>query len=167
MQTSIARESDEHERSKCVENHSLASAIQSWLFFGIASEALGRNVKHEEFADLDPHRSHLSIDLRVPRWYWRELKARWNELYGSLPASEFKARKARLEEVHESLHEVITKTDILMNDKDDDELAGILLSLQMLLYLVACVLDFGLDPSWCSKLHGFTDVINITIMINV
>lgn len=50
-------------------SHSLASAIQSWLFFGLASEALGRNIRHEEFAGADLDGPHPSIDLRIPEWY--------------------------------------------------------------------------------------------------
>ena len=45
-----AAESDGQESTSFSPSHSLASAIQSLLFFGIASEALGRNIRHEELA---------------------------------------------------------------------------------------------------------------------
>lgn len=55
-------------------SHSLVSVIESWLFFGMASEALGRNIRYKEFVGADPDGPHLSIDLRIPEWYLRELK---------------------------------------------------------------------------------------------
>lgn len=62
----------------------------------MASEALGRNIRHEEFAGADPHGSHLSTDLRIPEWYWRELKARWGELDDSFTAAEFEVKRVQL-----------------------------------------------------------------------
>ena len=70
-----AAKSDGQEITSFFLSQSLVSVIQSWLFFGIASEALGRNIRHEEFADADPDGSCLSMDLRIPEWYWWELKA--------------------------------------------------------------------------------------------
>jgi len=120
---------------------SLASAIQSWLFFGIASEALGRNIRHEEFAGADPDGPQISIDLRIPEWYWRELKARWDKLDDSLAAAEFEAKRAQLKKKYESAQIHVIYMDLLANDLEDDKLTEILLSIRMLLYLVACMLD--------------------------
>jgi len=60
---------DGQESTNSSPRHSLASDIQSSLFFGVASKVLGRNIEHEEFAVTDPVRSHLSINLRIPEWY--------------------------------------------------------------------------------------------------
>src|SRR5437763_976021 len=43
-----------------------ASIIQSWLFFGLASEALGRDVRHDEFLEeCAVGTAETSIDLRI------------------------------------------------------------------------------------------------------
>ena len=136
-----AAESDGQEGTSFSLSHSLASASQSWLFFGLASEALGRNIRHEEFAGADPDGPHLSIDVRIPEWYWWELKARWAELDDSLTAAEFKAKRAQLVESYERAQILVIYMDLLANGLDDDKLTKILLSIHMLLYLVACVLD--------------------------
>ena len=136
-----AAEPDGQQSTSFSLSHSLASIIQSWLFFGIASEALGRNIRHEEFAGADPDGSRLSIDLRIPEWYWRELKARWDELDDSLTAAEFEAKRAQLEKIYKSAQILVIYMDLLANGLDDDKLTEILLSIHMLLYLVAYVLD--------------------------
>ena len=97
-----AAESDGQESTSFSPSHSLASAIQTWLFFGIASEALGRNIRYEKFAGADPDGPHLFIDLRILEWYWRELKARWDELDDSLTAAEFEAKRAQPKNIYES-----------------------------------------------------------------
>lgn len=122
-------------------SRSLASITQSWLFFGLASEALGRNIRHEEFAVADRDEPHLSIDIRIPAWYWRDLKARWSELDDSLTAAEFAAKRNQLKDMYESAQILIILMDLLANDLDDDKLTEIILSVHMLLYLVADVLD--------------------------
>ena len=133
--------SDIFKRVLHAEVHLMAQAIQSLLFFGIASEALGRNIRHEEFASADTDGHHLSIDLRIPEWYWRELKARWEKLDDSLTAAEFKAKRAQLENIYENAQILVICMDILANGLDDDKLSEILLSIHMLLYLVAYVLE--------------------------
>ncbi len=122
-------------------NHLLAPAIQSWLFFGLATEALGRNIRHEEFVGAEPDGSRPSIDLRIPLWYWRELQARWDELDDSLTAAEFEAKRVQLTKIYESAQIFVLYMDLLANGEADDTLAEILLSTHMLLYLVASVLD--------------------------
>ena len=136
-----AAESDRQERNNLSLSHLLAPAIQSWLFFGIASEALGRNIRHEEFAGADPDGPHLSVDLRIPEWYWWELKARWDELGDSLSAAEFEAKKAQLKKIYENAQTLVIYIDHVADGLDDDKLTEILLSIHMLLYLVAYVLD--------------------------
>ena len=132
--------SDMIKRMLHLDAHMMAQAIQSWLFFGIASEALGRNITHEEYASADTD-GHLSIDLRIPDWYWRELKARWEKLDDSLTAAEFKAKRAQLENIYENAQILVICMDILANGLDDDKLSEILLSTHMLLFLVAYVLE--------------------------
>ncbi len=140
-QKTKAAEPDGQESSSFPRSHSLASAIQSWLFFSIASEALGRNIRYEEFAGADPDGPHLSIHIRIPEWYWRELKARWDELDDSLTVAEFDAKRAQLKTIYESAQIYVIYMDLLVNGLDDDKLTKILLSIHMLLYLVAYVLD--------------------------
>ena len=122
-------------------SHSLASAMQSWLFFGMASEALGRNIRYEEFAGADSDGCHISIDVRLPEWYWRELKARWDELDYSLTTAELEAKRVQQEKTYESALILVIFMDNLAIYLDDDKLTEILLSIHMLLFLVAQVLD--------------------------
>ncbi|KAF4428941.1 het domain-containing [Fusarium acutatum] len=136
-----ADKSDRQESTSFSLSHWLASAIQSWLFFGLASEALGRNIRHEEFAGADLDGPHSSIDLRIPEWYWRERKARWDELDDSLTAAEFEAKRTQLKKIYVGVQIILIYMDDLANDLDDDKLTEILLSVHMLLYLVAYVLD--------------------------
>jgi hypothetical protein len=133
--------SDGRESTGLSLSYSLASVIQSWLFFGVASEALGRNIRHEEFAGADADGPHLSIDLRIPKWYWRELKARWDELDDSLTDAEFEAKRVQVQNIYESAQIVALYMDVLASRLDDDMFTEILLSIHMLLYLVAYVLD--------------------------
>lgn len=137
-----AIKSDGHESSSLTLGQLLASAIQSWLFFGIASEALGRNIKHEEFASTQPDGDHLSIDIRIPAWYWRELKARWDELDDDIAnANEYEAKKAGLKKIYESAQIIVLYMDFLAISVDEGNLAETLLSVHLLLYLIASVLD--------------------------
>ena len=170
-----AAENDGQESTSFSLSHSLAPAIQLWLFFGIASEALGRNIKHEEFASADPEGPYLSIDLRIPEWYWRELKARWDELDDSLTAAEFEAKRAQLKKIYENAQIHVICMDALANGLDDDKLTEIILSIHMLLYLVAYVLNFTtfrairssastkllesrmVKNGWCKKRLNFLD----------
>ena len=182
QQKSIAAESDGQESTSFSPSQSLASDIQSWLFFGIASEALGRNIRHEEFAGPDPDGPPLSIDLRIPEWYWRELKARWDELDNSLTAAEFEVKRVQLKRIHQSALILVTSVDLLANVLDDDNLTKILLSIHMLLYLVAYVLDSNtqiviptgtssasakllkrrmIKNGWCEKRLNFLDASTI------
>ncbi|RQM05741.1 hypothetical protein DH86_00003587, partial [Scytalidium sp. 3C] len=159
-------------------SHSLASALQSWLFFGVASEALGRNVRHEEFASADPQGPHISIDVRIPEWFWQELKARWDELDDTLTATEFEAKRAQLKEIYENAQMYVICMDLLGNGLVDDTLTEALLSIHMLLYLVAIVLNYStlkitqaniklastrllkrrmIKNGWCEKRLSFLD----------
>jgi hypothetical protein len=121
----------------------LASTTQAWLFFGIASEALGRSVKHEEFADVSPGETHPSIDVRIPIWFWRELKAQWVEIDGSLTAAEFEVKRAQLKKIYDSAILYVIYVDLVAGLSNDEKLTQVLLSVHMLLYLVAYVLDYS------------------------
>ena len=164
-------------------SHSLASAMQSWLFFGMASQALGRHISYEEFAGADSDGSHISIDVRLPEWYWRELKARWDELDGSLTAAEFEAKRVQQKKIYESALILVVYMDTLAIYLNDDKLTEILLSIHMLLYLVAQVLDSNtpritqttttsastallkrrmIKNGWCEKRLNFLDASPMT-----
>ena len=131
--------------------HLLASVIQSSLFFGIASEALGRNIRHEEFADTESNGSHLSMDVRIPFWYWRELKARWDELDDSLTTVDLMAKRVRLVCIIFDARMYVNYLDSMAKHINDDQLSGILLSVHLLLYLVAHVLDSSVFESTKTK----------------
>ena len=169
--------SDGQESTDLTRSHCLASAIQSWMFFGIASEALGRNIRHEEIAVAEPGETHLSIDLRIPEWYRRDLKARWDELDDRLTTAEFEAEKAQLRTIYQDAQPLLIYMDFLANDLDDNNLTEILLSIHMLLYLVADVLNSNtrqvrtntclastkllkcrmVKNGWCKKRLSFVD----------
>jgi hypothetical protein len=137
-----ASDSDRQESTSLAVSNSLAIVTQEWLFFGVASEALGRNIRHEEFADADPGGPHLSIDICIPVWYWRDLKARWDELDGSLTAADFEAKRAQLKDIYESVKLNVIYMEVLADFFLNDKLTRVLLSVHMLLYLVAYVLDY-------------------------
>ncbi|KAM3072515.1 hypothetical protein ACMFMG_009313 [Clarireedia jacksonii] len=133
--------SDTQESTGLLVSDSLASVIQSWLFFGIASEALGRNIRHEEFACAELGEPHPSIDLRIPVWYWRELRARWDELDENLTAIDFEAKRTELKKKYESALIFVIYMEYLSNGLNVDKITEVLLSVHMILYLVAQVLD--------------------------
>lgn len=141
LQKSKAGKLNERDGTASSLSSPLASTIQSWLFFGLASEALGRNIRPEEFADTGPDGQQFSIDLRIPEWYWWELKARWDELNDSLTAAEFEAKRAQLKKMYKSAQIIVIYIDFLANSLGDDKLTEVLLSMHILLYLVATVLD--------------------------
>ncbi|KAG4412876.1 hypothetical protein IFR04_013985 [Cadophora malorum] len=46
-----------------------ASVIESLLFFGLASEALGQKIKHEDFVTLSKDGcAEKTIEARIPEW---------------------------------------------------------------------------------------------------
>ena len=162
----IAAQSDGREKASFSRSQSLASAIQSWLFFGIASEALGRNIRHEEFACADPDGPHPSIDLRIPEWYSRELKARWDELDDSLTATEFKAKRAKLRKIYKNALVSVICTEALASHLDDDKLTEVVLSIHMLLYLVAYVLNFDLKVAQTIPMSASTNLLKRRMVKN-
>ncbi|RBR22706.1 hypothetical protein FVER53590_03256 [Fusarium verticillioides] len=66
--------------------------------------------------------------------------ARWDELNNSLTAAELEAKRTELKKVYQSAQIVLIYIDNVAN-LDDDKLTEILLSVHMLSYLVAYVLD--------------------------
>jgi hypothetical protein len=120
---------------------SLASAIQSWLFFGLASQALGRDIRYEEFASSATDGTPSTIDLRVPEWYWRELEDRWKKLDDSLTAAEYEAKTAELETIYEDARMQTIAMDFAADALQDDDLSKVLLSVHLMLYLVARAIE--------------------------
>jgi len=121
--------------------NSLASIIQSWLFFGLASEALGRDVTHDEFIEkCAVGTSEASIDLRIPKWFWSELKARWDNLQDTLSANKYERRKQEIKRYFNLAQMMVGYLD-LDGEEGDTELALVLLLVHMLLYLIANLFD--------------------------
>ncbi|KAL2062094.1 hypothetical protein VTL71DRAFT_6360 [Oculimacula yallundae] len=121
-----------------------ASVIQSWVFFGLASEALGQDVKHEEFVTPSEDGSgEKFIDARIPEWYLEKLKARWEQLDQNLSAEKFDALKDVMKKKFESARLATVIMDIYCLELDDEDniIAKVLLSVHILLYVVVQVLD--------------------------
>lgn len=113
-----------------------ASCVQEWLFFGLASEALGRDVTHEEFLESNV------IDLRIPRWFWVEVRTRWKRLRKELSRDTYKRRLEQLRKCCDSARRVLSLTDLILRIDDDHKVkyetapALVNLSVHMLLYLI-------------------------------
>jgi hypothetical protein len=121
-----------------------ASVIQSWLFFGLASEALGQDISHEDFVTLSKDGSaEKSIDARIPEWYLEKLKARWKQLDRKLSAERFEALRNAMKKKFENAKLAAVTMDLLCIELDDEDsiIAKVLLSVHMLLYVVAYALD--------------------------
>jgi hypothetical protein len=113
-----------------------ASIIQSWLFFGLASEALGRDVTHDEFLErCAVGTSETSIDLRIPLWFLSEFKARWKRLRSTLSADAYKRKERELKQCCVLVLITIGFRD-LQAEEGDTELSLVVLSVHMLLYLI-------------------------------
>ncbi|KAH7080732.1 hypothetical protein FB567DRAFT_500731 [Paraphoma chrysanthemicola] len=114
--------------------------VQSWLFFGLASEALGQDIKHEDFATVSKGESaEKYIDARIPEWYLEKLKARWKQLDRKLSADRFEALRNAVKKKFESAKLAAVALDLLCIEFDDEDstIAKVLLSVHMLLYVVA------------------------------
>ena len=127
------------------------SLLQTWLFFGLASEALGRDVDHNEFLEksFEDGRSNISIDIRIFRWFWIEFRRRWEHLRSARP-KEASARE------RERLTGCLTHTFAILYLRDRDEaadgtLATVYLSVRMLYCVITDVIGMPLDyRSWAA-----------------
>lgn len=153
-----------------------ASFIQSWLFFGLASEALLEDVEHTRFTEANAVGSaELSIDIRIPQWFWTRLNLRWMALKKLLRTDAYKISE-------EDIKVCIRFTKKALEDLDldtgaDTELRAVILSVHMLLYVLSA--HFGditvslssidststkalvqrmVDNGWCRKRLNFINV---------
>jgi len=159
------------------------SLIQSCLFFGLASKALGRDIRHEEFVERCGGQSPDAwIDLRIPRWFWTELKSRWDHLKETLPSKAFARKKAVLKYWYDKVWLIIYFLDEkrwkMAEDRPEVGLA--LLSVKMFLYLFAQRFEFRTsrpdlesrstallirrmtENGWCRKRLNFVGVLNLS-----
>ncbi|KAK4222930.1 hypothetical protein QBC38DRAFT_512675 [Podospora fimiseda] len=146
------------------------SVVQGWLFFGLASEALGRDIAHDEFFDND----QKSIDVRIPLWFWSELKTRWSKLRTRADQDTYMQKKEHLKKCYNLALEVVGFQDFA--GINNEHLPSILLSVHMLLFIItntfasAKVLQTSLraistqllvermvDNGWCRKRLNFLD----------
>lgn len=117
-----------------------ASAIQSRLFFGLASEALGQDIYHENFAIVSNDGSAKRyIDARIPKWYLEKLEARWKQLDRTLSDKRFETLKNALKRKLESARIAAANLDRLCIELDDEDsiIAKVLLSVHMIHYIIA------------------------------
>ena len=116
-----------------------ASIIQAWLFFGLASEALGRDVAHDEFLEDN------AIDLRMPSWFWSEFVSSWIRLRDDLPQQEYEQKVQQLNLCCTSANCFLGALDLDLARHPTDPprydgnspLGVVLLSVHMLLYLIS------------------------------
>ncbi|KAH8722798.1 hypothetical protein GQ44DRAFT_346051 [Phaeosphaeriaceae sp. PMI808] len=126
----------------------VAAFIQSWLFFGLASEALRRNVDHKEFLEKNNSGTYEAwIDIRLPRWFMIEYHTKRCEL---------SVDEAEQEQI--KMAKIVTSTVVAVRTFDvpkqetNEELSIILLSVQMLLSLLLNVsTPVDLRPSLRSR----------------
>jgi hypothetical protein len=118
-----------------------ASILQAWLFFGLASEALGRDVAHHEFLEkCAVGASETSIDLRMPFWFWSELGARWKRLRNTVSADAYKHEQRKLK-LYCILTVIVLADRDLRAEQEDTQLSLVVLSVHMLFYLISGILD--------------------------
>lgn len=130
-----------------------AAIIQSWLFYGLATEALGRDVQHKEFWENgNVDHSQATIDLRIAGWFGSELQARFQRLRKTLGEDEYNLHKKLLRS-----YCTVTLTVLGLQEFQDedgtDEACLVLLSVHMLIYLIGSILEDGefLHASFESK----------------
>ncbi len=159
--------------------NSPASVIQAWLFFGLASEALGRDVEHNDFIEKDKDvTSRGSIDLRISRWFWYELKKRWDKLRNTLPADEYEHKKSHLKQCLDMAQSMVDGLDLDEKDILRQDLVPLLLLVHMLLYVIAQLFHINVTRAtqkststkllvqrmtqngWCRKRLNILDVID-------
>ncbi|KIW02006.1 hypothetical protein, variant [Verruconis gallopava] len=102
----------------------VAAVLQAWLFFGLACEALGRDVDHNEFVELgDGAAPQGTIDLRMPIRFWTELQTRWCDLQARLSEAEFEGKKSHLMRCLELAETTMCRQDLNGQNMDDEDLA--------------------------------------------
>ncbi|KAJ9603622.1 hypothetical protein H2200_011808 [Cladophialophora chaetospira] len=159
----------------------LVSGLQAWLFFGLASEALGRDIAHREFVEDDRDGvSTGSIDLRIPSWFWFELKARWDKLRDTLSPAAYERKKKHLKKCSDLALIVLCHSDLKQEVHHRQDIGLVLLSVHMLLYLIAHQLGYETclrtapqsrptqillqrmtGNGWCRKRLNFIDVVDV------
>ncbi len=118
----------------------LASAIQAWLFFGLASEALGREIAHDEFVEKGTGGSDGTIDLRIASWFWLEVKERWDKLHSTLPEAVDESKKAHLKPCSEKALTTLVHFDLLEGEAFNEDTRLVLLSVHMLLHVLSNII---------------------------
>jgi hypothetical protein len=116
--------------------------IQSWIFFGLASEALGRDVVHDEFIEKSDGGGYSdgSIDLRIAKWFWSELHERWDDLRRKVPRMKFENIKQKLEGCLKRAQIVVCLFDLDTKEEPHESLELVLLSVHMLLFVIGDLL---------------------------
>ncbi|KAK0624003.1 hypothetical protein B0T14DRAFT_478080 [Immersiella caudata] len=166
-----------------VARNALASTIQSWLFFGLATETLGRDIPHGEFIERSAHGgSDGWIDLRIPSWFWHQLRARWTSLKNTMSEHEYNEKQQRARACVTATKKMLDILDSMVYRPGLDlELGPVLLSVHMLLYLIATIIseievplsDLSLvstqflvrrmvEVGWCRKRLNIIDVFPVS-----
>ena len=122
-----------------------ASVVQSWLFFGLASEALGRDINHQEFFDRSVTKDEPDsvIDLRVPMWFWTELCQRIEHLRTKASEGQLGHEWRRLSNCFIHAISVLSQRDCYGGEPESDEILNkVLLSVHMLQSVIAHALSY-------------------------
>lgn len=158
----------------------LAGIVQSWLFFGLASEALERDIRHAEFfEEREDDNCESLIDLRIPAWFSSELENHWGGLKRTLPSEKYEAKKERLHRCLDTAAQSLGISELIGEVGDDEpSYAQVLLSVHMLIHLVGRFMGKSsylrsssklkstrylvkrmLDNGWCRKRLNQIDLI--------
>lgn len=113
---------------------SFAAQLQSALFFGLASAVLLRHVAPEEFFD---EKENSFIDIRIPQWFWLELNTKWNSLEAGASKRVIKIFRGKFDELLNGVRRTLLLQELVDTSTDDEDLSLVLLSVQMLLFVVS------------------------------
>lgn len=119
-----------------------ASLLQAQFFFGLASEALGRKVGHNEFSEQSEAGGPRFIDIRIGRWFSVELHERWSKLRSELSPHDFEHIRRKLRNNYDFVNKTSLLLDAMGYDTEYDQTL-VLLSVHMLLFIIADILKIA------------------------
>lgn len=123
--------------------------LQTHLYFDLASAALLRTVAHEEFFDSE-HDGW--IDIRVPQWFWLELNTKWNSAESGTGKEVTKLFRSKFEELLSEMRRVLLMQELVDTRSDHEDVSLVLLSVQMLLFVVSRRFDNKmLQSNYCTR----------------
>lgn len=128
---------------------SFAADLQTHLFFGLASAVLLRHIEPEEFFE---EKDKSLIDIRVPQWFWLELNTKWNSLESGSSKRVRNLMRSKFEELLGEMRRALLIQELMDTRADDKYLPLVLLSVQMLLFVVSRRFDNKmLETPFCTR----------------